>query len=285
MKSYQEYVETLVALTGEAAALAPPEPRCVTGAAAGDDAPKVLLCSPHPDDECITGVLPYRLSTEGPMRVVNLGITLGSDKTQRARRRKELQNACTYLAWDLLIPGAEGFDKITRAARRGAPDAWRAKVEVTAAHIAEQAPRVLCFPHERDWNGTHEGVNALVWDALALLGDSLDTYLVETEFWHAMDAPNLMAEADVECLGHLCAATALHVGEVARNPYHLLLPAWMQDNVRRGGERVGGQGNAAPDFRFATLYRLRRWEGGEVREVLDGGRIVPASESLAELFA
>ena len=47
-----------------------------------------------------------------------------------------------------------------------------------------------------------------------------------------------------------------------RNPYHLLVPAWMQDNVRRGGELVGGQGGAAPDFTFCTLYRLRRWRDG-----------------------
>ena len=64
----------------------------------------------------------------------------------------------------------------------------------------------------------------------------------------------------------MMAALSCHVGEVQRNPYHLLVPAWMQDNVRRGGELVGGQGGAAPDFTFATLYRLRRWvDGGSSR--------------------
>ena len=63
----------------------------------------------------------------------------------------------------------------------------------------------------------------------------------------------------------MMAALSFHVGEVQRNPYHLLVPAWMQDNVRRGGELVGGQGGAAPDFTFATLYRLRRWDRGGLR--------------------
>ena len=76
-----------------------------------------------------------------------------------------------------------------------------------------------------------------------------------------------------------------HVGEVTRNPFHLFLPAWMQDNVRRGSELVGGQGEAAPDWTFATLYRLRRWRGGAIEEVLRKGRVLPAKENPGALFA
>ena len=79
-------------------------------------------------------------------------------------------------------------------------------------------------------------------------------------------------------------ATTFHVGEVKRNPYHLLLPAWMMDNVRRGAELVGGQGAAAPDFTFAALYRLRKWGQNRVIDVLAGGRNVPASRNVGELF-
>jgi hypothetical protein len=74
------------------------------------------------------------------------------------------------------------------------------------------------------------------------------------------------------------------VGEVQRNPYHLRQPAWMQDNVRRGGELVGGQGGAVPDFTFATLYRLRGWRAGNWENVYDGGRTLPAQSPPAELF-
>jgi len=78
-------------------------------------------------------------------------------------------------------------------------------------------------------------------------------------FWGQMTDPNLLVESSVEDVGDLMAALACHVGEVRRNPYHARLPAWMMDNVRRGAELVGRPGGAAPDFTFATLYRLRQW--------------------------
>ena len=78
----------------------------------------------------------------------------------------------------------------------------------------------------------------------------------------------------------MMAALSFHVGEVQRNPYHLLVPAWMQDNVRRGGELVGGQGGAAPDFTFATLYRLREWRTARCTScTMAGGPCPPQSTS------
>jgi len=71
---------------------------------------------------------------------------------------------------------------------------------------------------------------------------------------------------------------------VGRNPYHLFMPAWMADNVRRGSELVGGQGGEVPDFRFATLYRLRAWNGTDLVEKIQGGRILSAKTDLSELF-
>jgi N-acetylglucosamine malate deacetylase 1 len=80
-------------------------------------------------------------------------------------------------------------------------------------------------------------------------------------------------------------ALSFHVGEVERNPYHLLLPAWMQDNVRRGGEVVGGQGGPAPAFDFATLYRLGRWQGGHLDPLTGPGRLLAAGDDPAALLA
>ena len=94
-----------------------------------------------------------------------------------------------------------------------------------------------------------------------------------------MDDPNVMVEGDAATVADLVAATALHTGEVERNPYHLHLPAWMQDNVRRGTERIGGQGSAAPDFDFATLYRIRSWEGGDLVPCLPRGLFLSATET------
>ena len=99
---------------------------------------------------------------------------------------------------------------------------------------------------------------------------SFACYLVETEFWGAMTDPNLMVEISAEDLADMIAATTFHVGEVNRNPYHLLLPPWMMDNVRRGGEVVGGQGGAAPDYAFAVALPPAQMEPGPGDEVLRG---------------
>ena len=52
------------------------------------DAPVALIFSPHPDDECITGGFALRLMRESGMRVVNVAVTLGSNKKRRPARRR-----------------------------------------------------------------------------------------------------------------------------------------------------------------------------------------------------
>ena len=107
---------------------------------------------------------------------------------------------------------------------------------------------------------------------------------VEMEFWGAMDAPNLMVESTPEEVADLVAATSFHVGEVARNPYHALLPAWLAGSVRRGAELVGGQGGAAPEYAFATLYRVSRWRDGALEPAFPGGLQLPSGGGLAPLL-
>jgi hypothetical protein len=99
-----------------------------------------------------------------------------------------------------------------------------------------------------------------------------------------MDTPNLMVESSEQDVADLITALSFHVGEVRRNPYHVRMPAWMIDNVRRGGELVGGQGGAAPDFAFATLYRLGRWRDGTLRRVFTDGRFVSGAQRPDVLF-
>ena len=94
-----------------------------------------------------------------------------------------------------------------------------------------------------------------------------------------MPSPNLMVELSAGEVSDLLVALSFHVGEVRRNPYHLLLPAWFQDNVRRGAELVGGQGGAAPDFTFATLYRVSKWENGGTHEMFPQGKQISVKES------
>ncbi len=248
------------------------------------DAPKALFFAPHPDDECIVGGLALRIFREARMNLLDVAVTHGSKKERQAERLRELQNACNYIGFGLLTVGPNGLEKINPLARQHEPDHWRKCVKVIADILQAHKPRVMLFPHEHDWNTTHIGTHFLVMDALASMSSDFACYLVETEFWGQMAQPNLMVEISADNLADMITATTFHVGEVTRNPFHLLLPAWMMDNVRRGSELVGGQGAPAPDFTFAALYRLRQWREGKVVEVLSAGKFVAASEKAGDLF-
>ena len=245
-------------------------------------APKVLIFAPHPDDEVIIGGLPLRLLRELKMNVVNVAVTLGSRVDRQTERWQELQNCCDYIGFGLLSTGERGLEGINPAARKKDARRWGSSVEVIVRILTEHQPSIVFFPHDDDWNQTHLGVHHLLVEALGASG--LACLTVETEFWGAMDTPNLMVESAAADVADLVAALSLHVGEVARNPYHLRLPAWMIDNVRRGAELVGGQGGAAPKFAFATLYRLRRWKSGEFQLLFDGGRVLTSQDDLSKLF-
>lgn len=249
------------------------------------DAPSVLIFSPHPDDECLIGALPLRLRREVGWRVINVAVTQGSAKARQAERLAELQGACAYLGFELLQTAPNGLERVLPRYRTEDPSHWQGMV-LRIAHVLESTQaRAIFFPHEHDSNDTHMGVHWLVMDALAHLGDRLATTLVETEYWGPLRHPNLMVEVCEQTLTEQITATSFHAGEVRRNPYHLLLPAWMQDNVRRGSELVGGKGRAAPDFDFATLYRVRAWREGAVAEAIEGHRFLGRVENPATLFA
>lgn len=248
------------------------------------DAPKAMIFSPHPDDECVIGALALRLRREAGMRVVNVAVTQGSNPDRQLARLEELREACAYLGFDLVQTAPRGLERVSEKTRTSQPAAWAPMVQVIAGILREHQPRVVFFPHDEDWNSTHEGVHWLVVDALSALGPEFSCYTVETEFWGQCDDPNLMVESSNQDLGDLLTALSFHVGEVKRNPYHIVLPAWMMDNVRRGGELVGGQGGAAPAMTFATLYRLRRWEAGKFVRYFQGGRNLSSNDAPADLF-
>lgn len=248
------------------------------------DGPEVLIFAPHPDDESIVGALSLRLLREQNHRITVVPVTLGSRLDRQAARLVEMQGACAFLGFDLLPAAEQGLSGIQPAKRAAdAPD-WQSAVARVAAILSSRSPRLVILPHALDLNTTHQGTHLLVMDALASLGSSLDCLVVETEFWAPMTDPNLMIESTPAEVADLMAAVSFHRGEVARNPYHLRLPAWMSDNVRRGGELVGGQGGPVPEFRFATLYRLQRWHRGHLVPCLPAGRIIPAGEDLAAVF-
>ena len=285
MNPYQTFVEQYAQLLAGGTKLPLGNQTPPHHVAPGPGAPKALIFSPHPDDEVIIGGLPLRLRREMEINVINVAVTQGSDKARQAERWKELTACCDYVGFGLVATSENGLEGVNMKTRTHEPEPWAAKVDRIAAIMREHKPRVIFFPHDDDWNSSHIGTHHLVVDALGRLGAEFSCHTVETEFWGAMDTPNLMVESSEKDLVDLLTALSFHVGEVRRNPYHVRMPAWMIDNVRRGSELVGGQGGAAPNFAFATLYRLRRWRNGAFEQVLRKGRFLAQAENPGALFA
>lgn len=269
---FQNMVVQFAQLLQQGKALPAPRPPFPERPALAANAPRCLIFSPHPDDEVIIGALPLRLLRQSGFRVCNVAVTLGSRRDRRRERLEELEAACDYLGFDLLLPRSQGFDDINPAGRRGQPRQWRLAVERIVELLEQQRPTLILMPHAEDWNQTHIGTHLLVQDALEGMPSDFGCHVVETEFWGAMDDPNLLVESTAEEVADLMAALSLHRGEVARNPYHLRLMAWMVDNVRRGAELVGGAGGPAPDFAFATCYRLSQWRQRRLQRAPGHGR-------------
>ncbi len=233
------------------------------------DAGTALIFAPHPDDECITGLLPLRLMREAGFKIVDVAVTLGSKIERREERRQELLCACAYLGWDVEFCGKDGFASVGVDTKRFEPELWESYREEIIAILKKYSPKIIFLPHKRDAQPTHNGVTKLVRDAMRRC-DGLSCILVETEFWGAMTEPNLLVEAGQKEVADLCAALSFHKGEVARNPYHLNLPFWMNDNVRRGAELISGRGAEAPKFRFGTIYKVKIFRDGEFRDAARG---------------
>ena len=284
MNPYQSYVSSLAEVVRDGHRLPMGGFARPTHPTVGKDAPRVLIFSPHPDDEVIIGGLALRLFRELRWKVINVAVTQGSKKERQVERWAELQKCCDYIGFELLPTAPGGLEGINPGGREKHHSQWAESVHCIQEILKATTPHVIFFPHDNDWNVTHIGTHQLLVDALGKMGRAFQCFTVETEFWGAMATPNLLVESGEEDLADLVTALSFHVGEIRRNPYHLLLPAWMMDNVRRGGELVGGQGEAAPEFLFGTLYRLRRWREGGFIDVLPQGKFVSKRDDVATLF-
>ncbi|MDL5033357.1 PIG-L family deacetylase [Pelomonas sp. APW6] len=240
--------------------------------------PLALIFSPHPDDECIVGALPLRLRRESHWRVCNVAVTLGSNQARRQPRWQELRQACALLDFETLQLAEGGLEQVRPDTPIAQPGLWQGHVDQAAALLRREQPALVLLPHEGDGIATHMGVHRLALDALQAAG--YNGLVAQTEYWAPQSGANLMVESSRQDLARLVQALSRHEGEVARNPYHLRLPAWMADNVRRGGEMIAGAGTAPPAFGFATLYRLTRWLAGREQDDLPP-RMAGAAERLS----
>lgn len=213
-------------------------------------APRVLLLPPHPDDETLTGLLPLRLRQEIPGTVIDvLPASYGSNPDRQAARRDELQAACDLLGFNLLPLPKTGYAPID-------------------AHVL--APLLSGYdlvvaPHHLDGHPRHRRTALMLRHALRLAALRNPPSVAETDYWLPNLAPNLLVGASDAHIALLQSALRCHAGEIARNDYHLRLPAWFSDNVRRASEwlpRPPGVPRGTPAFPpgsipYATLYRLR----------------------------
>ena len=245
------------------------------------DAPVVLILSPHPDDECIIGGLPLRLMKEGGVRIINVAVTLGSNHQRKQERLTELSKACEWIGFELELTAENGLDPIRPETPKNDPVHWNKCVDVLTRIFSKYSPMTIFVPHSKDWNQTHLGVHLLAISALKNSSE-FSPWIIETEYWGQMPEPNLMVENTADEVAELIGALSHHRGELERNPFHLRLPAWMQDNVRRGSEVVGGQGGQACAFDFATLYRVNRWQKDRLIPAWDRGKMLPSTQSASD---
>lgn len=208
----------------------------------------VLILSPHPDDECIVGSLPLRLQQENNATLINVAVTLGSKVERRKARLQELQAATGKLDMELDILS----------------DDWTKKARELKALIQKYQPQLILAPHVKDHHPTHIKTGKLLMKLLKTI--KTPTLIAWSEFWGAMEKPNLLIEVPLEILEQQMSALALHTGEVKRNPYHLRLPGWMLDNVRRGGEVITNTGGDVPAFAFGVIYKLELYKAGKARQ-------------------
>ncbi|CAN5168144.1 hypothetical protein BH11PSE10_BH11PSE10_12500 [soil metagenome] len=240
-----------------------------------------MIFAPHPDDECIVGALPLRLRQEAGWQITNVAVTLGSNPARRQARWAELESACAVLGFANVRLAEDGFEEVRTTTAAERPALWRQQVQTVAALLAAQRPALILLPHAGDGIATHMGTHRLVLDAVTAAG--ISTVLAETEFWATMAEPNCLVETGPADTARLVQALSRHVGEVARNPYHLRLPAFLADSVRRGGELLTGAGSMPPNYAFATLYRLTRWKNGRAIDDLPK-RLCPAETGLSSAW-
>jgi LmbE family N-acetylglucosaminyl deacetylase len=227
----------------------------------------VMILSPHPDDESIVGSLGLRLQKENNAHIINIAVTLGSKKERQAERAQELQEACEVLDIENVV----------------LHENWKIKEKELKSLIQKYQPQLIIAPHSKDFHPTHIKTSQLAKKVLLSL--KKETILVAwSEFWGQMTKPNILVDVPQEILELQMKALTKHRGEIERNPYHLRLPAWMMDNVRRGSEIISGQGMKAEKISFGILYQLQLSKFGKIKNLKMKDSILSTETNIAQMF-
>ena len=160
-------------------------------------APRCVIVSPHPDDECIGGGLPLRLTQESGWRVVTIAVTHGSNPDRQLARAEEMSAACARIGFEPLLLAERGLNRITLHTRETDPAHWAHCVNLLAEKLAALKPALVLCPHALDAQNTHIGTHHLTLDALAVVSANspdFSTTLAFTEYWSTMTDANLLVE-------------------------------------------------------------------------------------------
>ena len=225
---------------------------------------------------------------ESGWRVINIAVTHGSNPARQSARAEELSAACARIGFESHLFAERGLNPITLQNRTSDPAHWASSVHRLAEKLAELKPSLVLCPHALDAQNTHIGTHHLTLDALALVSansPSFTTQIAFTEYWSSMTHANLLVELTAAHVGDLISALSCHVGEVSRNPFHLTVPSWLIDNVRRGSEIVGASGGNVPAYTFAAIYHVMQWRGGSLQTAWSSGRMIGRDVSIGEAFS
>ena len=252
-----------------------------------ENAPVCVIVAPHPDDECIGGGLPLRLLQESGWRVVAIAATHGSNPARQLARADEFIAACARIGFEPILLAERGLSRVTAHTRETDPSHWANYVHLLAEKLTALKPSLVLTPNALDAQNTHIGTHYLTLDALAVVSANspgFTTTLAFTEYWSTMTQANLLVELTAAHVGDMISALACHVGEVSRNPFHLTLPGWLIDNVRRGGEIVGTSRGNVPDYTFAAIYNVMQWRAGALQTAWASGRMLERDDSCSDAF-
>ncbi len=255
--------------------------------APGENAPVCVIVAPHPDDECIGGGLPLRLLRESGWRVVAIAVTHGSNPARQLARADEFIAACARIGFEPMLLAQRGLSRVSVHTRETDPSHWAIGVHLLAEKLSALKPALVLTPHALDAQNTHIGTHHLTLDALAAVSansPNFATTLAFTEYWSTMTEANLLVELTATQVGDMISALACHVGEVSRNPFHLTLPGWLIDNVRRGGEIVGTSGGNVPDYTFGAVYTVMQWREGALENAWTSGQMIARDASCGDAF-
>jgi N-acetylglucosamine malate deacetylase 1 len=194
----------------------------------------VVIISAHPDDEVIQSTLALRLQGENGCNVVNIAVTLGSDKKRQKERLVELKKSIKFLKFKNIV----------------LPEDWKNKKTKLSELIKKIDPLLIIAPHENDQNSTHQKTHELVKLVIK------QRKVAWSEFWSPQKYPNILVEVSAELIMKQIQALEFHKGEIARNPYHLRLLSWHMDSVRRGSEIINSQGAESAKMLAGQIYRL-----------------------------